>query len=285
MFRRRVGWYAYPLIYLAVASAVMWQRARITPALAGALFLAWRNIALIPVVVWIAAITIRVLLEAGKGIHRRGREGGRAAASGDQAVPAVPPVRRAHPAVRAAGFAIMALGAAALVWIARPYLTLLFSSDRVAQLERKAEAGAVTGDWIIIPSVLVDAPILEGLSERNLADGIAHLSDTPKPGEGGKVVLEGHNLADLGLVKPNNLFSLLELVGRGARVYVFSGGERHVYMVSRKEYKDVGDPDLYREAGDVSGERLVLITCVSTWSPSIHSRRRTVVVAERIARP
>jgi LPXTG-site transpeptidase (sortase) family protein len=261
-FKAHAGWYAYPAIFFIVTSLVLYQRMSGQASLTGALGPVWRNLALVPAVVWVGAVTLWIIVSALMGPKATDKEGEAAG--------------KRHPVVRVVGVVLIVAGAAVLIWLARPYITLVMSSGRMAELEQKAEAGQVPGDWIIIPGVLVDAPIREGFTEQNLAAGIAHLSDTAKPGEGGNVVLEGHNLAEVGLIKANNLFSLLELAGPGTRVYVFYGGKKYVYEVDRKTYKDVTDPDIY---GEEAGERLTMVTCVSTWSPTIYTQRRAVVTA------
>lgn len=283
-FLERVGWYAYPLIYVLVTSVVLGARG---PGLAGggvALRAVWMNIVLVPGALAFGAVTLAALGAAALDLRRsRARPDGEVAEHAEHAEHAdrAPGGSKKSPsrlgrAAGLVGFVLLLAGVAVMVWVARPYVTLLMSSGRTKALEEKARTGAVSGDWIIIPSVLVDAPVLEGFTERNLARGIAHLSETPVPGQGGNVVLEGHNLAEVGLSKSNNLFSLLELVGEGARVYVFHGGKRHVYKVTRKDYMDVGSPRIY---ADGHGEKLTMVTCVSTWSPTIYTRRRTVVTA------
>jgi hypothetical protein len=83
----------------------------------------------------------------------------------------------------------------------------------------------------------------------------------------------GHNLAEFGFWRPESFFSLFEVIDKGAPVYVFYNGKKYIYKVKDKTYKDVNDPKLYNIT---SGERLKLITCVSTWSPTIYTNRRTV---------
>ncbi len=160
-----------------------------------------------------------------------------------------------------------------LLWLARPYIILYAFSGQKAALEKKA-AENIPGNYIIIPSVLVDAHILEGLSPKQLSKGIVHVPDTPPPRGRGNFILEGHNLAEVGLLKPNNLFSLLEVIGKGSRVYVFWQGKKYVYEVTSKTVKDVRDGNIYRQSGE---EKLTLVTCVSTWSTTVYSNRRTIV--------
>ena len=138
------------------------------------------------------------------------------------------------------------------------------------------QLGQVQGNRIIIPSVLVDVPIVEGMDRKKLSQGVCHVSNSPFPGEGGNCIIEGHNLAEFGFWKPQSFFSILEVIQKGTPIYVFYKGKKYTYKVKEKTYRDVNDPRLY----DITpGERLTLITCVSTWSPTIYTNRRTVIIA------
>jgi LPXTG-site transpeptidase (sortase) family protein len=109
-----------------------------------------------------------------------------------------------------------------------------------------------------------------------LSRGVCRISQSAQPGEGGNCIIEGHNLAEFGWWKQQSFFSMLEILDKGTPVYIFYNGKRYVYQVTEKTYKSVNDPRLY----DITlGERLTLITCVSTWSPTIYTNRRTVIVA------
>ena len=120
-----------------------------------------------------------------------------------------------------------------------------------------------------------DAPIMEGVSMGHLSRGVCHVSNSPTPGQGGNCIIEGHNLAEFGWWKAQSFFSVLEVVQKGTPIYVFYNGRKYSYKVKEKTYKSVNDPKLY----DITpGERLTLLTCVSTWSPTIYTNRRTVVV-------
>ena len=83
-------------------------------------------------------------------------------------------------------------------------------------------------------------------------------------------------LAEFGLWKPKSFFSLLDIVSEGTLVYVFHHGKKYPFKVKVKTFRDVTDPMLYEKT---PGERLTLITCVSTWSPTIYTNKRTVVTA------
>lgn len=268
VFARRRGWYVYPAIYSSVTAGwllITSLRGRMPSP--GASWMVFQVISLVPTAAWIAAITGWIGLEAlfsGRRVETTGPEAQR-------------PTGRPPTFARIAGVVVSLAGVMLLVWVLRPYVALTLSSGRIAELERKAASGVVD-NRIIIPSVLVDSPVLDGVSEATLARGVARMRESAIPGAGGNVIIQGHNLAELGLARPQSFFSLLELAGRGTRVYLFYGGRRHVYTVAMRTNRDVGDPLLY-DTSTGAGERLTLITCVSSWSPTIYTNRRTVVIA------
>ena len=179
--------------------------------------------------------------------------------------------------VSALGVILIVTGLSLAIWISRPYITLLLSTSKIEALENKVKLGQVQDNRIIIPTALVDVAILEGVSMGQLSRGVCHISESPSPGEGGNCIIEGHNLAEFGWWRPQSFFSMLEILDKGTPVYIFFNGKKYVYKVKEKTYKNVNDPKLY----DLTpGERLTLITCISTWSPTIYTSKRTVIVAD-----
>ena len=144
-------------------------------------------------------------------------------------------------------------------------------------MEKIAEIpGQVKGNWMIIPTALVDAEILDGVNTENLSLGVCRVSKSAKPGQKGNCIIEGHNLGDYKWWRPQGPFNMIEVLEKGVNIYISYKGKKYVYKVKEKHYKDVNDPNLY----DFSpGERLTLITCTSTWNPSIDTDKRTVIVA------
>jgi len=144
-------------------------------------------------------------------------------------------------------------------------------------LKKAAEGSAQSREnSIIIPTALVDAPILEGIDMEKLSEGVCHLSKSAVPGKGGNCIIEGHNLGEFGWWRPQGPFKMLEILDKGVLIYVFYNGKKYVYKVKEKIYTDVNDPKLY----DFSpGERLTLITCTSTPDITIYTKKRTVITA------
>jgi LPXTG-site transpeptidase (sortase) family protein len=286
--KKTLKWYSYPLIYFLVTGLVCayaWftrpvqQRAGIQ--------VVFKTISVIPTVIWIGATTLwtaAAILSVAIAYWLRKRypelsiwnKAKSRAVSSKEKIPASLWRKTLNISLSALGVILVVAGLSLAIWISRPYITLLLSTSKIEALENKAKMGQVQGNRIIIPTALVDVPILEGVSMGQLSRGVCHISQSPSPGEGGNCIIEGHNLAEFGWWRPQSFFSMLEILDKGTPIYIFFNGKKYVYKVKEKTYKNVNDPKLY----DITpGERLTLITCVSTWSPTIYTNRRTVIVA------
>ena len=289
-------WYIYPLIYFAITGLVCLYAWNSRPiAHRDGIKAIFKTISVIPALIWTAAITlwagiIIIVFIASVQLRKRYPDVPLWAWTerfADGCKSLAVPLRGLQTArsfsrklmnlsLYLSGCILIVAGLMLAVWISRPYLTLLLATSQIEKLEQKVKRGQVLGNRIVIPSVLVDAPILEGVSQGELLRGVCHASNTPAPGEGGNCIIEGHNLAEFGWWKPQSFFSMLEVVEKGTPIYVFYNGEKYTYSVREKTYKNISDPKLY----DISpGDRLTLITCVSTWSPTIYTNKRTVIIA------
>jgi len=110
----------------------------------------------------------------------------------------------------------------------------LLSTSKIEALENKVKLGQIQGNRIIIPTALVDAPILEGVNAGQLSRGVCHVSQSSAPGEGGHCIIEGHNLAEFGWWRPQSFFSVLEVLEKGTPVYVFYNSKK-IYLQSERE--------------------------------------------------
>ena len=301
IIRRYLKWYLYPLVYFFITflvCAYAWL-SRPLDHRAGVRVI-FETISLIPALVWSGTVTLWILVVITSfliSFHLKGRfpaferMAGRERSPKNErndlagtSVPGRPKAAGEPLARKFSGYVISLLGGALIfagivlaVWVSRPYIALLLSSSKIEQLEYRVKQGQFRGDRIVIPSVLVDAPILEGSNKTNLSRGVCHVSISPVPGSGGNCIIEGHNLAEFGWWKPQSFFSMLEMIEEGTPIYVYYKGKKYSYRVKEKTYKNTDDPNLY----DLTpGERLTLVTCVSTWSPTIYTNRRTVVLAD-----
>jgi len=277
--KKYVTWYIYPLIYFSVSGLVClyawfgnYQKAHVK--------ILFKTITLIPTVMGIGVLTIlivSILLLGYISVYFK-KETATLDVSEQEIAQAPPGMwgKVLSSAVYFSGTLLVVAGILMLVWVTRPYFALLLSSSKIEMLEKKASAVHVSGNRIIIPSILVDAPVLEGATQLQMARAVCRHKFSSAPGEGGNCIIEGHNLAEFGWWKPQSFFSLLEIVEKGAPVYLFYKGKRYVYRVKEKTYKSITDPTLYETTPD---EKLTLVTCVSTWSPTIYSSKRTVIIA------
>jgi LPXTG-site transpeptidase (sortase) family protein len=294
--KKYLKWYVYPVVYFLVTSLVClfaWYRSAVNHR--EGIKVIFKTISVVPALVWSGIITLWILAVISFVVLRYWIK----KSNPSQAVAGVPADcqgrvekgqiveseigpksgwrKIADRFSYVLGIVLIFVGLTLGIWIARPYITLLLSSSRIEALEREVESGHIKGNRIIIPSILVDAPILEGVSKEQLSKGVCHLSGSPLPGQGGNYIVEGHNLAEFGIWESKSFFSLLDVVSEGAPIYVFRNGKKYTYKVKAKTYRDVNDPKLFAVP---AGEHLTLLTCVSTWSPTIYTSKRTVVIAD-----
>jgi LPXTG-site transpeptidase (sortase) family protein len=284
--RKSLKWYSYPIVYFLVTGLVCAYAWYTRPILhRSGIKIVFKTISVIPTVIWVGATTLwilaAVLIVAGGYWLRKRFPGFPIWTKADtRAAPKAPTSlwrKTLNVSTSALGIILIAAGFSLAIWISRPYVTLLLSTSKIEALENKVKLGQVQGNRIIIPTALVDVPILEGVSMGQLSRGVCHISQSPAPGEGGNCIIEGHNLAEFGWWRPQSFFSMLEILDKGTPIYIFYNGKKYVYKVKEKTYKNVNDPKLY---DFTPGDRLTLITCVSTWSPTIYTNRRTVILAD-----
>lgn len=288
---RNLRWYTYPLLYFFITGLVCTYAWYTRPlAHRPGIKVVFKTISVIPTLIWIGATTVAIAATicivviaywARKKYpdHSIFNKAKSRAMSADRESPVSPLRKIFNISVSTLGITLIVAGLSLSIWISRPYVTLLLSTSKIEALEDKVRMGQVQGNRIIIPSALVDAPILEGVSVSQLSKGVCRLSQSACPGVGGNCIIEGHNLAEFGWWRPQSFFSMLEILDKGTPIYIFYNGKRYVYQVKEKTYKNVSDPKLY----DITPvERLTLITCVSTWSPTIYTNRRTVIIADPV---
>jgi LPXTG-site transpeptidase (sortase) family protein len=292
IIRKSLRWHSYPLVYFFVTGfvcAYAWYTKPIQHR--SGIKVVFKTISVMPTIIWIGATTAwtvaAILIVAITYFLRKSypelaiwTKAERGAAFSKE-VAEVAPVsfwrKTLNISVSAIGMILIAAGLSLAIWISRPYITLLLSTSKIEALENKAKLGQVQGNRIIIPTALVDVSILEGVSVGQLSRGVCRISQSSAPGEGGNCIIEGHNLAEFGWWRPQSFFSMLEILDKGTPIYIFYNSNKYIYKVKEKTYKNVHDPELY---DFTPGERLTLITCVSTWSPTIYTNRRTVIVAK-----
>ncbi len=122
-----------------------------------------------------------------------------------------------------------------------------------------------------IPGIGLKAPILNGVSRRNLSYGLAHMKSTAGIGEKGSCCIFGHRCHTFG-----KFFNRLDDVGVGDTVTILDAqGVTHTYTVKKKEVLLPTDRRLLN--GGLSGRVLSLITCTP---PGVASHRLVIRAVE-----
>ena len=127
-----------------------------------------------------------------------------------------------------------------------------------------------TGDRLIIPVMMLDAPINEGRDLSALRTGTWRRPNTSTPDKGGNTVIVGHRFT---YVDPKGIFYYLNKLQVGDEVGVFWHGTRYVYKVFDVQ---VVPPTTMNVEAPTSDARLTLYTCTPTWWP----KNRLIVSAK-----
>lgn len=155
------------------------------------------------------------------------------------------------------------------------------AQDRLAkafetpEVRRDVEQGTVReGDpvtRILIPSLAVDALVVEGITTRALRAGAGHYPETPLPGRPGNVALAGHRTT---FGKP---FSDLDRLMIGDQIVLVTPSGRYTYEVAQAPW--VTDPADWRVVGPAAGRVLTLTTCTPRGSDDQRLVVRAVLAA------
>jgi LPXTG-site transpeptidase (sortase) family protein len=119
----------------------------------------------------------------------------------------------------------------------------------------------------------------EKVYDRYLKSGLAHFKGTPLPGDGGNSFIYGHSAVETFFSRHNNLpetiFTRLENIEIGNKVYIDRDGDRLEYIVRNKKIVSPEDFSILQTQNDK--ETVTLMTC---WPLGVGTKR-LVVVAER----
>ncbi|HDR5278539.1 class A sortase [Bacillus cereus] len=121
---------------------------------------------------------------------------------------------------------------------------------------------------IKIPSVNINLPIIEGVSNSSMVTGGGTLKPSQVMGKG-NYALASHNMKNSKL-----LFGPLEKISIGTKIYLSDGKDTYEYVVTKKEVINPSQTDVIK---DKDGESLVtLITCTN------NGKKRIVVVGKLV---
>lgn len=98
--------------------------------------------------------------------------------------------------------------------------------------------------------VEINAPIIEGIDDNSLKQGLGHHPDSVWPNEKGNVVLAGHNF-DLDAENPyGKVFISLRLVEIGDEVIIIYNSRKYHYQVFKKETAQPDDTTLFGKSDE-----------------------------------
>lgn len=131
------------------------------------------------------------------------------------------------------------------------------------------------GNRLVIPSIGVDMPILEGPTEQTLnRGGIWHIPNTSDPIRGGNMVLSGHRWQYL---PPSSMtLYLLDKVKNGEPVLVYWRGQEFDYTIAKRE---IVNPDRVDILNNTSQPQLTIFTC----TPLFSTKQRLVLFGQLIS--
>ena len=142
-----------------------------------------------------------------------------------------------------------------------------YPSNIAPPTARPTAQPAPEGTRLVIPSIAVDVPVLEGDPDAALEAGVYRHEETAQPGDGLNVSIAGHREA--------RAFALLKYLVPGDAVVLYWSGLEYDYRVTRVYTVGVDDSSVLSRG---SAERLTLYTC----TPRFLGNLRTVVEAEPV---
>lgn len=96
----------------------------------------------------------------------------------------------------------------------------------------------------------IKAPIVEGVDEASLKQGIGHHPDSVWPSQKGNIVLAGHNLDLDAENEYSKIFISLRLVNIGDEVIIADRGKKYHYQVFKKEIISPEDTSFFGQSDD-----------------------------------
>jgi sortase A len=130
------------------------------------------------------------------------------------------------------------------------------------------------GNSIIIPSMLLNQPIIEGTSPYTVNKGVWRFPSSSTPDKGGNTVLIGHRFTYHNAA----VFYHLDLLLPGQTLAVYWNHKAYRYKVTAADVVAPSDTAIENPTADA---RLTIFTCTPLWT----SKSRLVVTAELIKEP
>jgi len=183
---------------------------------------------------------------------------------------------------RWAPLALLVVGAVLLVYVTFEYSSMFYQQRHLsAQWERqnvpstaappKAQDPRDQMTRLSIPSIDLDAIVVEGTSNKQLAIAPGHMTDTSAPGETGNVVITAHR---------DTFFRHIFELKKGDEILVRRGVKAFQYVVEKKVVVKPNETWGARPTGEAG---LTLLTCYPTYFVGPAPER--LVVTAKLANP
>ncbi len=137
------------------------------------------------------------------------------------------------------------------------------------QIEVSSEQPTGQPNKLVIPSILLDQPIHQGATERELRKGLWLRPNTSTPDKGGNTVVVGHRFT---YTNPQGTFYSLDKVKIGDQIGLWWDGKLYRYAVQKTE---IVSADASQIEAPTDEPTLTLYTCTPLWNP----KDRLVVTA------
>ncbi|MGE5206547.1 MAG: class D sortase [Chlamydiota bacterium] len=156
---------------------------------------------------------------------------------------------------------LMMAGVALLIYVASQYATMFAAQRRLTQQWQQQNlqlptrpAGLITTlTRLTIPSIKLDAVVVEGVNRKDLLMGPGHLPDTPEPGQTGNSVISAHR---------DTFFRHIHELKQGDYILVQRAGRQFRYQVTGKKVIAPNDLAVIQPTPDA---QLTLLTCYPTY--------------------
>lgn len=122
---------------------------------------------------------------------------------------------------------------------------------------------------IQIPSIDVDAPVVQGDGEEQLKKGVGQHIGTPNPGQSGNIVLSAHN--DIF----GEIFRDLDKLQKGDEIILFTSTRPYVFIIQQTQIVEPTQVDIM---GATQESVVTLISCY----PYMVDKQRIVVTAKMV---
>ena len=170
--------------------------------------------------------------------------------------------------------ALIAAGGALCLYVAGTY-TWMYARQRqlLNQFNANNPAVSQTLTKLSIPRIKLEDVVLEGVSDRSLMLGPAHLSASAEPGSRGNAVIAGHR---------DSFFRGIHKLRYGDAIFVTRGEKKFRYLVRSKRVVQPTDLSVLQASSETE---LTLITCYPTHAVGPAPQRLIVVAKMAPATP